>query len=69
MTTFADGLFIGQHWQHKRTGELAKIDQIHRKDRQVKLVYVECDDAGMFEYKNFSLLQRYWIAKEILLDG
>lgn len=64
---FVDGLFIGQHWQHKRSGDLVRIDQIHRKDKQVKLVYIECDDAGAFEYKGFEMLKRYWTAKEILL--
>lgn len=67
MTRWVDGLFIGQHWQHKRTGEMARVDQIHRKDRQVKLCYVNSEDAGCFEYKNFDLLRRYWIPKEILL--
>lgn len=62
-------LFIGQHWEHKRSGDVARIVQIHRKDRLVKLVYIECDDAGAFEYKDFAVLRRHWIPKEILLNA
>lgn len=62
---FVDGLFIGQHWEHKRTGELVRIDQIHRKDRQVKLCYVNRDDG--FVYQTFDVLRMSFTAKEILL--
>lgn len=67
MTSFADELFIGQHWRHKINGEMARIAQIHRKDRQAKLYYVNSEDEGSVEYKNFDLLKKYWEPMEILL--
>jgi hypothetical protein len=71
--SFASQLAVNQIWVHKRTGEQVLIEQIHRKDRQVKLRYPSPTTSGWdgdFEYRTFDLLKKFyrlysWGTKEI----
>ena len=78
--SFESVLAVGQIWEHTRSREQVLIEQIHRKDRQVKLRYRAIHTNGRtrssgpfdgsFEYRTFDLLKKYyrlitWGAKEL----
>lgn len=62
-------LVVGQEWEHKKTEERVLIEQIHRKDRQVKLRYRRIAGNkrrtwgpfdGEFEYRTFDILKKFY---------
>lgn len=67
---FGDIVAVGQVWEHKKSGEQAMIEQVHRKDKQVKLRYRPVNRSGRarstgafdgdFEYRTFELFQKYY---------